>query len=120
MVIASFDRVTTVGRKPYRGSVSQIVEDVSALVQAGVDHVLFVTAHLASETTEYLDRIAELHTATRVAGLGSTTSGSLSGTREEPLSYEHTCQRSCGHSRRRADPCRDLQLDDLGESGSRD
>lgn len=69
MFIASFDRVATVGRKPYRGSVSQIVEDVAALVEAGVDHVLFVAAHLASGTTEYLDRIAELHTATRAAGL---------------------------------------------------
>lgn len=57
----SFARVTTPARAPYTGDPAQLAEDVAALHDAGVDHVILAPA--ITDRGELLDRAAEFHTA---------------------------------------------------------
>ncbi|WP_309238301.1 TIGR03619 family F420-dependent LLM class oxidoreductase [Actinoplanes aureus] len=56
-------------RAPYTGSVAQLVEDVAALVEVGVEHVYVTLPAAVRDVDELIDRAAELHERVRAAGL---------------------------------------------------
>ncbi|WUJ08034.1 LLM class flavin-dependent oxidoreductase [Actinoplanes sp. NBC_00393] len=56
-------------RTPYTGSVAQLVEDVAALAEVGVDHVYVTLPAAVRDVRELIDRAAELHAGVRAAGL---------------------------------------------------
>ncbi|WP_127502993.1 TIGR03619 family F420-dependent LLM class oxidoreductase [Actinoplanes solisilvae] len=67
--VTSLAEVPAHGREPYRGSPSQLVEDIAELVAGGVGHVYVTVATATRDVKELLDRAAELHEAVRGAGL---------------------------------------------------
>jgi probable F420-dependent oxidoreductase len=56
-------------RQLYGGSPAELMEDVAALAEAGIDHVFFQLSTVVSDVAELTDRAAELHAAVRSAGL---------------------------------------------------
>ncbi|MFI1990605.1 TIGR03619 family F420-dependent LLM class oxidoreductase [Actinoplanes sp. NPDC020271] len=67
--IRSLAEVPSEGRQPYTGNVKQIVEDVAALGEAGVDHVYVTLTSAASGLDELIEVAESLHTEVRAAGL---------------------------------------------------
>lgn len=65
----SLAEVPAEGRKPYTGSVRQIVEDIAALAEAGVDHVYVTLASASRDLKELIEAAQTLHTEVRAAGL---------------------------------------------------
>jgi probable F420-dependent oxidoreductase len=65
----SLAEVPSRGRQPYTGSIRQIVEDIVALSEAGVDHVYVTLASAAGNLKELIDAAQTLHTEVRAAGL---------------------------------------------------
>lgn len=63
------DEVRQEGRKPYSGSVEQVVGDIAQLAEAGVDHVFLTVANAARDMDEYVDVAARFHARIRAAGL---------------------------------------------------
>ncbi|AEV83647.1 luciferase [Actinoplanes sp. SE50] len=57
------------GRQPYTGSLRQIVTDIAALEEAGVDHVLVTLASVAGDLKELIALAETLHREARAAGL---------------------------------------------------
>ncbi|WP_433222683.1 TIGR03619 family F420-dependent LLM class oxidoreductase [Dactylosporangium sp. CS-047395] len=57
------------GRRPYTGSMDQIVRDIAALPDAGVDHLFLTVSNLVTDIEEYVDLAAEFHARLTAAGL---------------------------------------------------
>jgi probable F420-dependent oxidoreductase len=69
VALNSLDPVPSADRRPYTGSLEQLVPDVAALAEAGVDHVYFTLPSVARDVTELADLAADLHARLRAAGL---------------------------------------------------
>ncbi|MER7007519.1 TIGR03619 family F420-dependent LLM class oxidoreductase [Dactylosporangium sp. NPDC000555] len=67
--VASTAEVPPQRRKPYTGSVDQIVGDIAQLAEAGVDHVFVTVPNVARDMDEYVDVAADFHARIRAAGL---------------------------------------------------
>lgn len=67
--IRSLAEVPSEGRQPYTGNVKQIVEDVVALDEAGVDHVYVTLTSAANGLDDLIEVAHNLHTEVRAAGL---------------------------------------------------
>ncbi|WP_255658292.1 TIGR03619 family F420-dependent LLM class oxidoreductase [Actinoplanes sp. L3-i22] len=65
----SLAEVPAAGRQPYTGSVKQVVADLEALAEAGVDHVYVTLASAARGLDELIDAARTLHAEVRAAGL---------------------------------------------------
>ncbi|WP_045741037.1 TIGR03619 family F420-dependent LLM class oxidoreductase [Actinoplanes rectilineatus] len=61
--------VPSAGREPYTGSLRQVVEDVAALGEAGVDHAYVTLASLAGSLSELVDLSGEWYAEAKAAGL---------------------------------------------------
>jgi probable F420-dependent oxidoreductase len=72
LAVTSLTEARPAGRAPYGGSIPQLVEDIAALAEAGVGHVFVQLSNVTHNLTELLARAADLHAATREAGLVST------------------------------------------------
>ncbi|MEU7866472.1 LLM class F420-dependent oxidoreductase [Dactylosporangium sp. NPDC049140] len=57
------------GRRPYTGSIEQIVDDIAALADAGIDHVFLTVSNLVTDLDAYVEVAGEFHAALRTAGL---------------------------------------------------
>ncbi|GIE90061.1 TIGR03619 family F420-dependent LLM class oxidoreductase [Actinoplanes regularis] len=69
VAVRSLAEVPSQGRQPYAGSVKQVVEDIAALAEAGVEHVYVTLASAAGDLSELIDAAQTLHTEVRAAGL---------------------------------------------------
>jgi probable F420-dependent oxidoreductase len=55
------DEVPAQGRQPYTGSIEQIVEDIAALADAGIDHVFLTVANAVTDLDAYVELAAAFH-----------------------------------------------------------
>ncbi|GAA3297134.1 TIGR03619 family F420-dependent LLM class oxidoreductase [Dactylosporangium vinaceum] len=65
----TLDPVPEADRRPYTGSIDQIVEDIAALETAGVDHVFLTVSNVVTDLDAYVDTAAAFHAALEAAGL---------------------------------------------------
>jgi probable F420-dependent oxidoreductase len=69
VALTGLDPVPEAGRRPYTGTFEQLLPDVAALAEAGVDHVYFTLPAVARDVTHLIDLAADLHAQLRAAGL---------------------------------------------------
>ncbi len=67
--IENFEEVPATDRRPYTGSMAQIIEDVAALAEVGVEHAFLTIPNATKGLNEFLDTSAEFYTQARVAGV---------------------------------------------------
>ena len=67
--VENFEEVPAKNRRPYTGSMAQIIEDIAALAKAGVEHVFLTIPYTSSGQTEFLDMSAAFYTEARMAGI---------------------------------------------------
>ena len=56
-------------RQPYTGRISQVMQDIAALSEAGVSEIILTIPNLVRGVPEYTDLAAEFHQRIREAGL---------------------------------------------------
>ena len=57
------------GRRPYTGSIDQVIDDLADLSKAGVEEVVLTLPFLAGNVSEFRDLAAEFHARFRAAGI---------------------------------------------------
>jgi probable F420-dependent oxidoreductase len=65
----SLDAVPPAGRQPYAGSPAQVVADIAALAEVGVEHVFVTLSSAARDLRDLIDAARILHKEVRAAGL---------------------------------------------------
>jgi probable F420-dependent oxidoreductase len=71
MAVALFDltEVPERGRRPYTGSIPQVIQDLAALAAAGVDEVILTLPYVARSMPELIDVATEFRELIRVASI---------------------------------------------------
>jgi probable F420-dependent oxidoreductase len=66
---AEYGRDPEGGRRPYTGSIDQVIDDLADLSKAGVEEVALTLPLLAGNVSEFRDLAAEFHARFRAAGI---------------------------------------------------
>jgi probable F420-dependent oxidoreductase len=69
VALFSLDEVPERDRRPYTGSISQVMQDVVALGEAGVAEIILTVPNLARSVPHYVDLAEEFHQRIRQAGI---------------------------------------------------